>query len=157
MNGVNWLVVIVLLALPINVFAHSKACQTLDQIDWMLGSWVDQDKGSTTSEVWQKASNLTYEGVGTSVSQGKQFTETLRIVSMSEQIFFIAKVPGNPLPVAFAGQNCAHNSIKFVNPKHDFPTTIEYQLITTNQLQAKVSGADGKGFSLLFTRKNLPQ
>jgi hypothetical protein len=82
-------------------------------------------------------------------------TESLRLVAMSDEIFFIAKVASNPLPVAFKLTQCANKIAVFENPHHDFPQTLSYQLIQSSQgdkqLKVKVFAANNPGFEINFS------
>ena len=70
---------------------------------------------------------------------------------MQDQLFFLAKVNGNDLPVAFKATKCSGNSIQFENPKHDFPQRLIYTR-GKNSLKVEVSDEQGKGFSMAFTQ-----
>lgn len=150
------LVALTLLAamLPMRSMAAQGAdCTSLDTLTWMAGQWESRSAGSRISETWTRVSESTIEGLGEVRSvPDKQLKsrETLRLVSMSGQLYYIAKVAHNALPVAFALTECGEHSVAFENPGHDFPTRIAYQLTDTGQMVVDVRGPDGKGFSIRF-------
>jgi hypothetical protein len=69
---------------------------------------------------------------------------------MSGQLYYIAKVAHNALPVAFALTECGDSHAVFENPEHDFPTRIAYRLGEAGEMTVGVTGADGKGFEIHF-------
>lgn len=132
------------------VAGPSYACSGIEQISWLLGDWQQLTTSTTTKESWRRVSDNTFEGIGSTISSNGTFKETLRIVNMSGEIFYLAKTPGNALPVAFLLQECSLKSATFVNTKHDFPQKIEYQLSSLNRLEVEVSAVGNDGFKLIF-------
>lgn len=78
-------------------------------------------------------------------------SESLRLVVMAGEVYYLAKVPHNPLPVAFRLSEGGDRSAVFTNPDHDFPRRIEYHL-GDGVLTVRVSDGGEKGFELRFTR-----
>jgi hypothetical protein len=148
-------------------FSAVQATCTLEQLTWLSGEWQASMGKSTVLERWQVLSADTFEGDGQTIAaDGKvKQQESLRLMQMQQQIFYLAKVAHNPLPVAFKLEECTAGRLKFVNMAHDFPKQLEYILkqsapeqtakrATENQqLQVHVSDAAGKGFTLLFSKK----
>lgn len=130
--------------------SKAHACDTLEEINWLLGSWQKNQPSKITTETWRQVSQQTFEGRGTSTSDRGTFEETLRITEMSGEIFYLAKTPGNTLPIAFTLQNCSKNTATFVNAEHDFPQKLEYRLSSEDTLEVNVSASNNKGFTLIF-------
>jgi hypothetical protein len=152
-------------------------CSRLDTISWLLGDWQQSSDKLIISEHWQQTSPMTYEGLGMSerrlavtepaatdaaqldnkpaLNSAASITESLRLVAMSDEVFFIAKVSSNPLPVAFKLSQCSDTLAVFENPQHDFPQTLSYQLIKTPQgdkrLKVKVFADNNAGFEINFS------
>ena len=130
------------ITLPLTCFyaLANTQCKTIDQIAWIVGDW-------------QQVSNSTIEGLGFTLDQNEKvvFQESLRIVEMQDQLFFLAKVDGNDLPVAFKATKCTTHSILFENTKHDFPQRLLYTH-SQSGLTVDVSNKQGKGFTLVFTQ-----
>jgi peptidoglycan/xylan/chitin deacetylase (PgdA/CDA1 family) len=63
------------------------------------------------------------------------FLETIRVASMSGEVFFVAKVAHNEFPVAFKLTECSSVLAAFENPAHDFPTGIVYNLLDDGSLR----------------------
>tara|TARA_R110000737_G_scaffold163791_1_gene191348 strand:- start:288 stop:749 length:462 start_codon:yes stop_codon:yes gene_type:complete len=130
------------------VSVNAQTCSSLNKLDWLLGQWQTQNHLSLTTEQWTKLSDSTFEGAGaTGNSQ-----ESLRLVAMSGEIFYLAKVSHNPVPVAFKLVQCINDLYTFKNSQHDFPNTIEYQRISQNIMQVKVSGKSTKSFTIQLYR-----
>lgn len=149
-----------IIAVSMGFPAKAKECQSLHQLKWMLGTWVSNTGKVKVIETWWQVSDNTFEGEGISISENKTTKETLRIVQMSDHIFYLAKVESNAMPVPFKLTSCASRQAVFSNPEHDFPTRLRYTLNHTSakkdEMYAHVSGADGKGFTIAF-KKQLSQ
>jgi len=135
--------------------ACADACESLASLDWVLGEWTSVDDVNPTRESWRRISTDTFEGVGSARSPGTGgmiVTETLRLVSMSGGVYYIAKVAHNDLPVAFAATACEDGSATFENPAHDFPKRLVYRLEDPDRMTVAV-GSDGEnGFTIRFIR-----
>lgn len=129
------------------------SCNSLSTINWMLGQWQNSDSKTLQTEVWLKLDEQTYVGTGTVIKKGsekKPFIETLRLLEMSNEVFYLAKTPQNSMPVAFKLVECNEKSAKFVNTKHDFPNSLHYRKTGANQLLVEVRSNEGKGFDIQF-------
>jgi hypothetical protein len=121
----------------------------------MLGEWVSDNASSVTVENWKKVSEHSFEGFGktTNIDSNKvENYESLRLVEMSGQIYYLAKVGHNKLPVAFALKTCSDSIAVFENPDHDFPKKIHYKLQPDNKMAVTVSSGDS-GFRIEFSKK----
>ncbi|GAA0854884.1 hypothetical protein GCM10009114_12260 [Aliiglaciecola litoralis] len=118
----------------------------------MLGKWQSISSQQTVEENWHRVSDNTFEGVGKTTTTNSEFVESLRLVAMSQQVFYLAKIASNPLPVAFKAEVCNGEVAKFVNLQHDFPTSLHYRLESKQRLLVEVRGVDGKGFDIQFVK-----
>ncbi|MCF2859119.1 DUF6265 family protein [Pseudoalteromonas sp. SMS1] len=149
--------------LPCFVFhagAQAKACDSIASLSWLVGHWYSESRSLKINESWQQVSGKTLEGAGEtySIKKGKMVSaETLRIVEMSGEVFYIAKVASNEAPVAFKLTRCAANTVIFENPHHDFPKKLHYQAMEEGQMTVFVSGEKGKAFSIKFRREHTRQ
>lgn len=134
----------------------AETCSSLKDLEALLGEWQEVSKVGTTKEAWRKVSEMSYEGSGTTfnLSMIKQTSEALRLVEMSGEIFYIAKVAQNELPTAFKLTECGQHHFTFENSSHDFPKKIIYSFENFNKMKVDVNGAAGNGFQLNFKRKN---
>ncbi len=127
----------------------------LNHLNWLLGDWITSGGAPFTAESWVKVSDYTFEGSGKiRKADDPEFKviETLRIVNLSGQIYYIAKVNHNPDPTFFLLTEISDSSAVFENPEHDFPKKIEYLLKDKDHLQVEVS-AEERGFRLDFLRQ----
>ena len=102
-------------------------------------------RSSTIIESWEKVSELTYEGESHTISlvdNDTTFAESLRIVEMGGEIYYIAAVGHNPYPVPFKLVELDGGHTVFENKGHDFPQRIEYTVTSTKALKVIVSGKD---------------
>jgi hypothetical protein len=175
-----WLISLCFSHMIMSPVAQAADCSRLDTLSWLLGDWQQSSDKLIISEHWQQTSPMTFEGLGVSErrtaatetaaaavtisdkaalsntpSNTAISTESLRLVAMSDEIFFIAKVASNPLPVAFKLTQCANKMAVFENPQHDFPQTLSYQLSHSpqgdKQLKVKVFAANNSGFEINFS------
>ena len=147
------LLVASLAASPIASFA--EGCNSLDGLEWLLGDWKSTDGNNVTIESWERISPLTFEGfaeVRSVADDSLKSRETLRLVQMSGEVFYVAKVAHNEHPIGFRLIDCPEGSAVFENAEHDFPTRIAYRQAGEKELIARVSGADGKGFEVNYHR-----
>lgn len=137
--------------LLVSVNANAQDCNSLNDLNWLQGEWQTQTQQPLITELWRKLSDKTFEGAG----QTSNSDESLRLLEMSGEVFYLAKVPHNPVPIAFKLMNCKNNVFTFKNSQHDFPNIIEYQQINRNALQVEISGESGKSFTIqLYRVKN---
>jgi len=121
-------------------------------MNWLVGDWEAQDGAIT--EHWRAVSADTLEGKGVTTSKDKVSTETLRLVRMEGEIYFIAKVAHNEYPVAFHMTDASTaDRVVFANPTHDFPKQIVYQRDGPDRLIVTVSDGGSEGFEIRFSRR----
>jgi Domain of unknown function (DUF6265) len=111
-----------------------------DSLSWLSGHWVARDRGGWTEESWSSPAGGMLLGTGKSVEG--EFTrdwEFMRIDSDGEgRIVFWGSPRGAP-PVGFPLVSRSATAVAFENPKHDYPTRIEYRL-AGGVLTATISG-----------------
>ena len=126
----------------------------LNGLEWLLGDWISVQGQTITRESWQKVSEQTFEGMGSVQSESARETvnqESLRILEMNGEIFYLAKVGHNPYPVAFKMTEVTDSLVVFQNPEHDFPTRIQYQGTGKDQVTVSVSN-DKRSFTIIFNK-----
>ena len=147
------LVMISFIFVPVSALADD--CSSLDTISWLTGQWVSVSEKSVTSESWQPLSDSSWEGSGETrdkTSGELRSAESLRLVAMSGEVFFIAKVDHKQYPVAFTLTECGTSGAVFENPDHDFPKKIEYLLQSSGDIHVQVSDGAEKGFEIRFQK-----
>ncbi len=130
-------------------------CHSLTSVSWLNGHWQYQGDGQKVRESWWAVSENTMEGEGQTrtTSNERVSAETLRIVAMSNMVFYLAKVDSNLLPIAFKLIDCESNRLVFENKEHDFPQTIIYQLVDDNHIHVKVLGKDNTQLIMDYIRQ----
>jgi len=137
---------------PVQHLAAAAKCDNLDSVSGLIGEWQTQDAQQSVIEIWRPQADQSLKGTSRTVrfdSATKPFEESLEIVKMSGEIFYLAKTPQNNLPVAFKLVECTDGRLKFENPKHDFPQVIDYQF-SPDKLSVSVSSNTASGFSLNY-------
>jgi hypothetical protein len=139
--------------------APAQTCDSLDTIHWMLGDWQASIGEDLTVEAWKAAGPGTFEGMSETRSRTTNELingESLRLVEMSGEVFYIAKVRHNDLPVAFKMTECSGNRAVFENPAHDFPRRLEYRFVDENKITVNVSDGRDEGFTVNFKTRTEP-
>jgi hypothetical protein len=142
------------IALPLRA-ASPPAPVTLDRLTWMLGSWVTAGEAWQTFEHWERVGQDVFRGVGGSrdLPDGSaRVMETLHLLHIDGELFYLAKVKENPLPVAFRLTELAGDRAVFENPDHDFPTRLEYMRGGDGAMSVRVSGSDDVSYTLELGR-----
>ena len=156
MRTVNALLATVCLLGALQLHAASPpAPVNLDRLSWLLGSWVTPGEAWQTFERWERVGPDVFRGIGGSLDLGDGSTrvmETLHLLHIDGELFYLAKVAENPLPTAFRLTELSGKRAVFENPDHDFPTRLEYTRGDGDAVSVRVSGADGVGFTLQFAR-----
>lgn len=132
--------------------SNAEQCDSLATLDWMLGEWVSDSPKRTYHESWWHVSDHTFEGQSL-VHRANRETpsrETLRLVSMSGELFYLAKVAENVLPIAFKLSTCEKNSATFTNLEHDFPQLIRYTRTSDRALEVEVGTQSEIAFTIEF-------
>ena len=146
------------LCLSTTCAAGAADCRSLESVEWILGEWTSAAGEVSIREYWHRVSDLTFEGESITRSLADDDIvnyETLRLVSMSDGVFYIAKVAHNEFPVPFRLTHCADGEAVFENPLHDAPERLVYRLLEgadAGALEVRVEGGEMDDFSLLFYR-----
>jgi hypothetical protein len=134
----------------------SKDSSNLADLNRLIGTWTRTTKSGEVFEIWTRVSERTLEGLAYRTKDGeKTVTEYLRLEQFGSEIFYTAKPPQNPYPVAFKLATFADNIATFENPHHDFPQRIIYTFKEDGSLHARIEGPqDGEtvGIDFVFTR-----
>ena len=134
---------------------RAESCHSLQALDWLLGDWEYLRNGKITRESWRRVSPGTFEGQAQTSLRNRKTplsSETLRLLSMDNDIFYLAKVSENEYPVAFKLRKCSAKHWVFENSGHDFPKRMLYTLKRPDKLIVDVSGDDDSGFQLVYRR-----
>lgn len=136
--------------------SFASDCTRLESVDWLEGSWYSKTDKVEVKENWEKVSLTSLEGYGTttSIKTGETISsESLRLVQMSGEVFYLAKIKSNEFPVPFKLVNCSNNLAEFENLNHDFPKKLLYRLKDEQHISAFVSDGKDKGFTIEYSRE----
>lgn len=144
-------VIILLLIFSFRLNADPESCK----FHWLLGEWESKSDKSTTVETWKWISEQTLEGKSITYDKDKNVknSESLRLLKMEGEIFYLAKLKHNKLPIAFKLTKLTHSLAVFENPDHDFPTKLEYKLKDSENLIVTVSSSD-KTFDVIYKKRS---
>ena len=126
---------------PANVesVAAAKEATSAEALAWMAGSWCAKDDDQTIEETWMLPQADEAIGMSRSVQSGRQVTfEFMRIAKIEGKDTLFAQPNGEP-PTMFTRTDGGADWIRFENPKHDYPTRIEYRKTKTG-LHAEIGG-----------------
>ncbi|MFN0159313.1 MAG: DUF6265 family protein [Bacteroidota bacterium] len=130
-----------LLSIPMVSAQSNKA--TLSDLQWVIGTWKRESAKSITYEHWRQQSNRTLEGESYRIVKATgdtAFGESLMLVEMAGEVFYISKVPENKYPVAFKLASLEKGTAVFENPAHDFPQRIIYTQNADGSMTAAIEG-----------------
>jgi len=127
------------------------------EFKWLLGKWVSETEKTVITETWRWVSENTIEG--TSVTKNKSDgkvtgTESIRLLKMEGEIFYLAKIKHNKLPIAFKMTQLSDSSSTFENPEHDFPTKIIYKLTSPCKLEVIIENRKKSGKFMFFKKSD---
>ena len=156
-RSVNSVIRDILLALCLlfTTAAWADDCSSLKSISWIAGQWTSVSDKSITGETWSMLSEASWEGRGETrdkISGELRGSESLLLVAMSGEVFYIAKVSHNELPVAFKLTECSGSRAVFENPDHGFPKKLDYLLQASGDLHVQVSDGAEQGFEIRFQK-----
>jgi len=72
-------------------------------------------------------------------------TESLLLVAMGPDIFYIARPLENPYPVGFRLVSLTDDATVFENPTHDFPQRLIYRRVSDDAMTASIEGPGDDG------------
>ena len=149
-----------LIGLGMALRIDANECSSLNAVEWVIGEWQATPGQVVIREQWQRVSETTFEGesVTTSLVDGEVANhESLRLLEMSDGVFYLAKVTHEDLPVPFRLTECSNDIFVFENADHDAPQRLIYTLMQASgsgksELEVRLEGDGMKDFSLIFTR-----
>ena len=136
----------------------SAFSQKLKNTAWLIGEWQFETEQKIIVEKWRQVSIETYEGISFSINKetaDTTFSETLRLLEMSGDIFYLPYVKHNPRPIAFKLISTKSDSLVFENNDHDFPHRVIYIPKGNKIFTVRVEGIrKGKvsGFEMKFNK-----
>lgn len=113
------------------------------QLDWLAGHWCGTGQ-PRVEEFWLPPAGGELLGLNRTIQQDRVVAfEFLRIAEHDGALSYLAQPGGRPL-TAFRWTAGGKDWVRFENPRHDFPTLIEYRRKGAT-LEAEIAGPDGAG------------
>lgn len=120
-----------------------SASQSMDDLKKLAGSWSSTE-GVLFNEHWQVENDCLMIGLGFSLSANDTvFKEVMKIYRQSDSIYFAALVEENKNYIAFKLVESGANYWKFINPTHDYPNIIYYEIENDTLLNAYTANIRG--------------
>lgn len=127
---------------PVRASDDAPARQ-LDDLSWLVGSWLERKPGVETEEHWIAPKGDLMLGVNRTVREsGKTSFEFLRIARTPTGISYFANPGGRPA-TEFRLVEAAAKKVVFENREHDFPQRIIYWRDDDGSLHARIEGTIG--------------
>lgn len=135
------LLTLVLVACALPAIAVSRAGGVAD-LEWLLGCWQSDD--DSAREVWAAEADGSLLGFAVALDDGRvAFHELLSIKAGADGVPVYTAHPAGQSRTAFTAAHIADDSVRFVNPAHDYPQAIAYRL-DRDRLIATISLLDGE-------------
>ncbi len=113
-------------------------------LDFLAGHWCQHSDNGVIEETWFPPAGGETVGMNRMLKGKKMVAfESMRITRVDGLATFTAQPGGRP-PVEFSRTDGGEDWVRFENPEHDFPTSIEYRL-TGKALKATISGPGENG------------
>ena len=121
-----------------------KDYDELEKANWLLGEWEKTDSLGVLKEIWTSFDDSTFVGQSYYIINKKDtvHNEQIELMQDKNHLIYTATIKGenNDEPIPFQMTKDEDSLIVFENPKHDYPTKIEYKLMKNSSIIAKVSG-----------------
>lgn len=132
----------------------SCADQNTVNFDFLIGTW--KIEGKEQYETWMKDSNNDLFGHAYEINKNqKTILESIAIKKIDNQLIYEATVPNQNegRTIQFILSRDVKSYYSFENPTHDFPKKIEYHRNSENEIEIRVKGDEGKGFSYTLLKQ----
>ena len=141
MNSILKITVIVLIALSFTM-CNTKQNEKAENFDWLLGKWqrINEEKGKTTFENWEKINNSEYSGIGFTIQNSDTISqEQMKIIEADGKWNLLVKPLEEKEFIRFEMSEIQKDKFEFKNDTLDFPKLIKYWK-DGDKINALVSG-----------------
>ena len=139
---------------PEDIALPEPAKATIDDMAWLANAWTGMRRTSSIEERWSPPKGGAMLGVSRTVRGEKMVGfEYLRIVERDGGLVYVAQPGGRP-PTEFVLTELKNQRAVFVNPRHDYPQRIVYELSKEGVLTALIGFAKGRLQSSEFKRED---
>jgi len=140
---------------------ESKKFEKINQLQWLLGTWVNQKGNEYSQETWSRENDSTFTAYSfVEVNKKKVvFAETMALEQKDGMLILtVATANQNEQkPVAFTWVPSENGQFLFENKGHDFPQRIIYTNPAKDSLHAWIEGienGEAKKIDFSFSRAN---
>jgi hypothetical protein len=130
---------------PQDISLPEPAKATIGDLAWLSGAWVGtRSSGSSIEEHWMPPRGGAMLAVQRTVNTSGKLSafEYLRIVERDGGLVYVAQ-PGGKTPTEFVLTELGAKRAVFVNPRHDYPRRIAYELSADGELVATAGQIKG--------------
>jgi hypothetical protein len=151
------------LLLLLSVLSSAQDIDSINDLSnfyWLEYTWEAKSGNSVIVEKWEVISPSTFEGLGYVQKMGGEKPdsyESLRMLCLKGEVFYLAKVDHNDMPIPFRLVHVEPDKFVFENKNHDFPKQITYLRLGTDSMKVRVGSLSdplNRSFELKFCRKN---
>ncbi len=138
---------------PEDIALPEPAEATIADMAWLADAWTGMRNTSSVEEHWSPPKGGAMLAISRTV-RGERMTgfEYLRIVERDGGLVYVAQ-PGGNAPTEFVLTELDNQRAVFVNPRHDYPQRIVYELAEDGTLTASIGFAKGRLQSFEFKRE----
>lgn len=130
---------------PQDIPLPTPAKAVIGDVEWMAGAWLGtRSSGSSIEERWSPPRGGAMLAVSRTVNTSGKMSafEYLRVVERDGGLVYVAQ-PGGKAPTEFVLTEVGAKRAVFVNPRHDHPRRITYELSAQGQLIATTGQITG--------------
>lgn len=139
---------------PEDVALPEPAMATIEDMAWLADAWTGTRRTSSIEERWSPPKGGAMLGVSRTVRGEKMVGfEYLRIVERDGGLVYVAQPDGRS-PTEYVLTELKNQRAVFVNPRHDYPQRIVYELSKEGDLSASIGFAKGRLQSYEFNRED---
>lgn len=127
-------------------------CGGQPSFKWLLGRWKLEEKPAF--EIWKLNADSTLAGKSFRISGSDTIvTETITLVRINNDYYYIPDVPENQHPVNFKITSHTPSSFVAENPSHDFPKMIRYTIVRKDDQEFIDASIEGNGKVIYYRFK----
>ena len=128
---------------PEDIPLPEPAKATIADMAWLAGIWNGKRRNGSVEERWSPPLGGGMLGTSRTISRDSMVAfEYLRIVERDGGLVYVAQ-PGGRSPTEFVLTKMGATRAVFINPRHDFPQRIVYELSDEDVLSASIGFAIG--------------
>jgi hypothetical protein len=141
------------------IVSKEKSFESVEQLQWLLGSWSNINDESQSYESWTKLNDSTLTAFSyVMVENDTVFVEVVSLQERLNDVFFTVKVPdqNDAQAITFKLIPSEKGIFTFENKAHDFPQQISYSNPVNDSIHAWIEGmVEGKPKRVDFDYKRV--